>query len=144
MRSASAGGMKEIMPPGPLVRVRRICLALPGAHEVEAWGEPTFRVRNRLFAMYASPSTHHGSGRPAVWCLAGPGNQELMVRADPERFFVPPYVGPSGWVGMWLDRRVNWIRVAETLKDAHAALVAKLPAARASRAGGKGGRRRRT
>src|SRR5690242_16181943 len=58
------------MAPRPLVRLRKICLALPEAHEVEAWGEPTFRVRNKLFAMYASGSNHHGAGRHAVWCKA--------------------------------------------------------------------------
>ena len=83
------------MPSGPLARLRRVCLALPEAHEVEAWGEPTFRVRNKLFAMYAAPTNHHGAGRPAVWCKAAPGNQALMVRAEPARYFVPPYVGPE-------------------------------------------------
>jgi hypothetical protein len=100
-----------------LARLRRLCLALPEAHEVEAWGEPTFRVKNKLFAMYAGPGNHHGAGRPAVWCKAAPGNQELMVRAAPSRFFVPPYVGPSGWVGVWLDRDVNWLELAELLRD---------------------------
>ena len=50
------------MPPSPLTRLRKLCLALPDAHEVEAWGEPTFRVRNKLFAMFAAPNNHHGGG----------------------------------------------------------------------------------
>jgi hypothetical protein len=100
-----------------LARLRRLCLALPEAHEVEAWGEPTFRVRNKLFAMYAAANNHHGAGRPAVWCKAAPGNQELMVRAAPHRFFVPPYVGSSGWVGIWLDRGVDWTELGELLRD---------------------------
>jgi len=103
----------------PLTRLRRVCLALPEAHEVEAWGEPTFRVKNKLFAMYASASTHHGSGRPAVWCKAGPGNQSLMVRVNPKRFFVPPYVGPSGWVGVWLDGKVDWAELDGLLRDSY-------------------------
>lgn len=107
------------MPARPLPRLRKICLALPEAHEVEAWGEPTFRVRNRLFAMYASANTHHGQGRPAVWCKAGPGNQEIMVRGAPDRFFVPPYVGPSGWIGIWLDGSVQWDEVADLLGDSY-------------------------
>lgn len=107
------------MPPKPLTRLRKICLALPDAHEVEAWGEPTFRVRNKLFAMFASASTHHGQGRPAVWCKAGPGNQELMVRGAPDRFFVPPYVGPSGWIGIWLDGTVDWNDLADLLRDSY-------------------------
>ncbi len=107
------------MPPRPLARLRRLCLALPEAHEVEAWGEPTFRVRNRMFAMYAAASTHHGGGRPGVWCKAEASNQSLMVRAAPDRFFVPPYVGPSGWVGVWLDGRVDWSELAALLEDAY-------------------------
>jgi hypothetical protein len=107
------------MPLSPLTRLRKLCLALPEAHEVEAWGEPTFRVRNKLFAMYAAPDNHHGAGRPAVWCKAAPGNQSLMVGAAPERFFVPPYVGPSGWVGVWLDRSPDWSEVDDLLRDSY-------------------------
>lgn len=115
------------MPPTPLARLRKICLALPDAHEVEAWGEPTFRIRNRIFAMYAAPDNHHGRGRPSVWCLASPGNQEVMVRLRPERFFVPPYVGPSGWVGIYLDGRVSWREVAELVHDAYVLRAARSP-----------------
>lgn len=107
------------MPPRPITRLRKVCLALPEAHEVEAWGEPTFRVRKKLFAMFASAESHHGGGRPAVWCKAGPGNQELMVRAAPKRFFVPPYVGPSGWIGVFLDGAVDWAELAELLEDSY-------------------------
>jgi hypothetical protein len=113
------------MPPTPLVRLRKLCLALPEAHEVEAWSEPTFRVRNKLFAMYAHANNHHGGGRPAVWCKAGPGNQELMVHAEPQRFFVPPYVGPSGWVGVWLDRQVDWPELAGLLQDSYRLVAPK-------------------
>jgi predicted DNA-binding protein (MmcQ/YjbR family) len=113
------------MPARPLTRLRKICLALPEAHEVEAWGEPTFRVRNKLFAMFASAGTHHGQGRPAVWCKAGPGNQEIMVRGAPDRFFVPPYVGPSGWVGIWLDGSVDWNELADLLRDSYELVAPK-------------------
>ena len=112
-------GASSVHRVSPLPRLRKLCLALPEAHEVEAWGAPTFRVRNKLFAMYASASSHHGGGRPAVWCKAAPGNQGLMVRAAPARFFVPPYVGPSGWVGIWLDRGVDWDELAGFLRDAY-------------------------
>ncbi len=107
------------MPPSPLTRLRKICLALPEAHEVEAWGEPTFRVRNKLFAMHADANNHHGGGRPAVWIKAAPGNQDLMVRTAPERFFVPPYVGPSGWVGVRFDKGLDWDELAELLRDSY-------------------------
>lgn len=106
------------MPPSPLTRVRKLCLALPEAHEVEAWGEPTFRVKNKLFAMYAGADNHHGAGRAAVWCKAAPGNQELMIHDAPDRFFRPPYVGPSGWVGVYLDRETDWSLLKELLSDA--------------------------
>jgi hypothetical protein len=107
------------MPPSPLARLRRICLALPEAHEVEAWGEPTFRVRNKVFAMYASADSHHGGGRPGVWAKAGPGNQALMVAAEPTRYFKPPYVGVGGWVGIWLDRDADWKEIAALMRDSY-------------------------
>lgn len=107
------------MTPRPLTRLRKLCLALPEAHEVEAWGEPTFRVRNKLFAMFADAGNHHGRGRAAVWCKASAANQSLMVRAAPDRFFVPPYVGPSGWVGVYLDGDVDWDELAGLLRDAY-------------------------
>lgn len=113
------------MPPNPLGRLRKLCLTLPEAHEVEAWGTPTFRVRNKLFAMYAAAGNHHGAGRSAVWCKAGPGNQELMVHAEPKRFFVPPYVGPSGWVGVWLDGKVDWPELAGLLEDSYRLVAPK-------------------
>ena len=141
------------MRPSPLARLRRICLALPEAHEVEAWGEPTFRVRNKLFAMYAHSENHHGGGRPAVWAKAAPGNQAVMVRADPDRFFVPPYLGPSGWVGIWLDRGADWAELAELMRDSYRlvapkrllagleAETARSPVRKGERRGGAGKRR---
>lgn len=113
----------------PLERLRKLCLTLPESHEVEAWGEPTFRVRNKLFAMYAAANNHHGGGRPAVWCKAAPGNQGLMVQAEPGRFFVPPYVGPSGWVGVWLDRRPDWVELGGLLRDSYRLVAPKRLAA---------------
>lgn len=113
------------MAPRALIRLRKLCLALPHAHEVEAWGEPTFRVENKLFATYASSDSHHGKGRAAVWCKAAPGNQELMVRSAPDRFFVPPYLGPRGWVGIWLDGTPDWEEIGELLRDAHRLTASK-------------------
>ena len=113
------------MPTSPIARLRRLCLALPEAHEVEAWGAPTFRVRNKLFAMYAAAGNHHGAGRAAVWCKATPVNQALMLEAAPDRFFVPPYVGPSGWVGIWLDRKPDWTEVASLLEDGYRLIAPK-------------------
>lgn len=107
------------MPPRPLNRLREMCLALPEAHEVEAWGEPTFRVRNKIFAMYASGSNHHGGGRHSAWCKSVHINQELLIRSAPDRFFSPPYVGPSGWIGVYLDRVCDWKELADILREAY-------------------------
>src|SRR6187397_2528833 len=117
----------------PLLRLRRLALALPEAHEVVAWGEPTFRVKNKLFAMYAAPQNHHGDGRPAAWIKAEPGEQELRIRMDGERYFRPPYVGPSGWVGVQLDRGVDWDEVAELLATAWRLTAPKPKAPRAAK-----------
>ena len=93
-----------------LRRLRPICLALPEAEERETWGEPTFRVRDKIFCMHRTDT-----GAPALWCKAPPGSQGVLIGADPQRFFVPPYVGHKGWVGMRLDRRVDWREVARVV-----------------------------
>ena len=95
------------MPRQPTDRLRAICLALPDATEIETGGDPTFRVRGKIFAM-----EKRGDGRISVWCKAPPGSQMVLVGADPDRFFVPPYVGPKGWIGMRLDRNPDWKEVA--------------------------------
>lgn len=105
------------MPPSPLIKLRKICLSLPGTTEVEAWGSPTFRV-GKIFAMWASKSDHHGRGKDSVWLQAAPGNQELMVADAPDRYFVPPYVGPSGWIGVYLEGQIDWDDVAQLVRDA--------------------------
>ena len=104
---------------GTLDRIRKLCLALPEAHEVEAWGEPTFRVRNKLFAMFAAAGNHHGAGRASVWIKSTHVNQDLMLHSDADRFFSPPYVGPSGWIGVYLDNGPDWDVVKEILRDGY-------------------------
>jgi predicted DNA-binding protein (MmcQ/YjbR family) len=90
-------------------RLRKICLALPEAAEKEAWGDATFRVKDKIFAM-----EKHGDGRVSVWFKAPAGSQQVLIGADPETFFRPPYVGHKGWVGMRLDAKPDWKEV-ETL-----------------------------
>lgn len=101
----------------PVEKVRRLSLALPQATEKEAWNTPTFRVGGKMFAMIAEG--HHGEGGLSVWCKAPPGVQEVLVGAAPERFFVPPYVGHNGWIGVLLTGDVDWEELAELLADAH-------------------------
>ena len=105
------------MPPTPLSRLRKLCLALPQAREVEAWGAPTFRVKT-IFAMYSGPD-HDKAGRASAWVKALQSNQDLMVAMAPERFFVPPYVGGKGWIGVYLDdANTDWAELESLLRDA--------------------------
>jgi hypothetical protein len=101
----------------PLERLRAICLALPEATEKIAWGEPTWRVRGKLFAQL--DDHHHGADHLAVWLPAALGEQEAMIFTDPARFFRPPYVGQRGWVGVRIDRRPNWTQVAALVESAY-------------------------
>lgn len=103
----------------PLNRLRRLCLALPGAWEKVSHGEPTFWVGKKMFASFANAANHHGAGRHAVWCKADALTQDLLIGRASERYFRRPYVGPSGWVGIYLDDRPDWGEVAERLRHAH-------------------------
>jgi predicted DNA-binding protein (MmcQ/YjbR family) len=111
--------------PRPLIRLRTLCLALPGAHEAKSHGEPTFRVKDKMFAMYANADNHHGRGRHAAWIKAAPGRQARAVKSAPDRFFVPPYVGPSGWVGVFLDATTDWKELRDILRDAYKLVAPK-------------------
>src|SRR5579872_643532 len=86
-----------------LQRLRRICMALPETLEKLSHGEPTFFAGGkRVFSMFAN--NHHQDGHIAVWIPAPPGLQEALIQEAPGTYFRPPYVGPSGWVGIELDR----------------------------------------
>src|SRR5215469_16465728 len=94
-----------------LARLRRICLRLPEAEERETWDIPTFRVRDKIFAMAHDPGT--------VWCKAPRGVQAILVGAAPERFFVPPYVGHKGWIGFRMDFGTDWVEVAGLIQRSY-------------------------
>ena len=95
-------------------QLRVICMALPDATEGAGVGNPTFRVRDKIFAMQ-----HPMNDRPSMWCKAPQGAQEMLVGSDPERFFIPPYVGQHGWVGLWLDTEIDWGHMAELVEDSY-------------------------
>jgi hypothetical protein len=100
-----------------LDRLRQICLSVSGATERLSHGEPSWFAKNkRQFVMFAN---RHHDDRVAFWCAAPPGIQEAMVASDPERFFRPPYVGPRGWLGVYLDVPVNWDEVDGIVRAAH-------------------------
>lgn len=90
-----------------LSRLRAACLALPEAEERETWGVATWRVRDRIFCMWSTTD----AAEPAMWCKAPPGLQGMLVEAAPDRFFVPPYVGSKGWIGMILRPATDWAEV---------------------------------
>jgi hypothetical protein len=124
-------------------RVRRICLSLPEATEKLAWGEPTFRA-GKIFAMM--DTHHHGADHVAVVIPAAFGVQEMLVKADPARFFVPPYVGGSGWIGARIDRSPDWSAIEELLQEAYrliapSRLVALLDVAKPARPRARGKKR---
>jgi hypothetical protein len=115
----------------PLTTLRSLALVLPDAREVEAWGAPTFRVKT-IFATY-SDGSQYKPHRPSTWIKAAPVDQALLVQRAPDRFFVPPYVGAKGWVGVLLDTPdLDWDELKDLLWDAWKmsapkTLVAKYP-----------------
>ena len=99
--------------------VREVCLSFPAAEEFVSHGSPNFRVgkKGKIFATYVV--NHHGDGRIALWLNAPDGAQAHYTRAEPKHFFVPPYVGPRGWLGVNLDKGVSWKRVAALVREAY-------------------------
>jgi hypothetical protein len=107
----------------PLERLRAICLAFPEASERLSHGEPTWFVRGKqTFVTYAN---HHHDDRVAFLCAAPEGAQDVLVANAPDRFFVPPYVGYRGWLGVRLDTPVDWDEVAAIVRDAYRVVAPK-------------------
>jgi hypothetical protein len=111
-------GYNPNMDADALSRLRALCLALPEVTERMSHGEPAWFVRDRrLFVTYAD---HHHDQRVGFWCAAPIGVQEALTGGQPEHFFVPPYVGQRGWLGVRLDvPGVDWQHVAELVRDAY-------------------------
>jgi hypothetical protein len=108
-----------------LERLRSVCLSFP---------ETMFFVRGkRPFVMVLT--NHHGDGRFAIWCAAPTGLQQMLVEADAERFFVPPYVGRRGWLGVRLDRRLDWDELTGIVEAAFAEIAPPRLVEAARRAG---------
>jgi len=98
-----------------LERLRAICLSLPEATEGAGVGNPSFRVRDKIFAMRHD----RHDGRWSAWCKAPPGAQHALVQADPERCFVPPFVGIHGWIGISFEVDPDWDFVAELIEQSY-------------------------
>jgi hypothetical protein len=97
--------------------VREMCLWFPQTEEVGSHGMADFRVNGKTFATYSI--NHHGDGRIALWLNAPDGAQEHYVSREPKHFFVPPYVGPRGWLGVNLDKGISWKTVAKLVREAY-------------------------
>ena len=107
----------------PVDRLRRLCLSLPEPTERLSHGEPTWFVRDKkVFVTYAD---HHHDDRLGFWCAAPPGAQQARTAAEPERYFVPPYVGGRGWLGVYLDVPVDWNEVADVVTEAYRMVAPK-------------------
>ena len=101
-----------------------ICLALPEASEIGMQRGPSYRVEDKIFA-----NERIVDGRLSVWGKAPPGSQALLLAADPERFFSPPYHGVKGWVGMRLDNAPDWNEVAAFVNRSYRLVAPKRLAA---------------
>lgn len=102
-------------------RVRGICLALPGVEERTSHGSPAFFVGRQFVQLW--PDGHHGRDTPHLWCAAQEGVQQELAAMSPPWFFVPPYVGHRGWLGVLLDGSAGWDEVAELCEDAYRAVA---------------------
>ena len=102
------------MQENPLDRLRAICLAFPESIEAGGVGDPSFKVREKIFAMQ-----HRIDERMSMWCKARPGAQDVLVGSDPGRYFVPPYVGHHGWVGVWLGVETDWELVTDLVEESY-------------------------
>lgn len=102
-------------------RVRAICLQLPEVTERLSHGSPAFFVGKQFVMLW--PDGHHEHDFPHIWCAAPAGVQGELVATSPERYFRPPYVGSRGWVGMRLDKDVDWDEVTELCEDAYRAVA---------------------
>ena len=109
---------------GRLARVMKICLALPEAIQEPASRHATFLVRKHVFAYYLND--HHGDGIVSVCCKVLPGDNEALAAAQPERFYLPAYIGPRGWVGLRLDvSGLDWNEVAELVTGSYKLIAPK-------------------
>src|SRR5213075_3246348 len=120
-------------------RVRALCEALPHTERTVQGDHDTYRVRGKVFAYFLDD--HHGDGIVSVCVKSELGENVDRARRDPERYYLPAYIGPRGWFGLRLDRgRVDWREVANVVERSYRltapmTLLAKLAAARARNAG---------
>lgn len=101
-----------------LARVRRCVRKLSGVEERLSRGTPVFCLGDPQFAMVVDD--HHGAECAGVWAKCADGLQDYLVLSDAKRYFVPPYLGSKGWIGIRVDARADWKAIEALLQDAHA------------------------
>lgn len=107
-----------------LAHIRTFALALPEAVERLSHGSPSFFVGGKqTFVSFVDD--HHGDGRMGIWCAAPPGEQAARIEEDPEIFYRPAYVGGRGWIGVSLDKGLDWDEVATIVEDAYRTVAPK-------------------
>jgi hypothetical protein len=106
-----------------LAKLRATCMALPDVTERPSHGMPAWFVGKKQFAVFSND--HHGDGRLALVCAAPDGMQAMLVDADPDAYYVPPYVGHLGWIGVRMDKDLAWEQISAILDSAHATRAGK-------------------
>jgi hypothetical protein len=115
-----------------LIRVRSICFDYGGVEEKLSHGAPFFHVKGKGFVTFASDQ--RGDGRAVVWVKSEPDAQRRLVRSNPDVYFVPPYVGVKGWVGVRLERPgADFDELAALVEEAWRSVVPKSLATAAPR-----------
>ena len=109
--------------PRNLARLRKVCLALPDAHVVEAWEHPTFRIRNKIFCVWGGyaedPNITLKVGKPA-----------LGIFLEDKRFWKASHIGNQGWISMSAKGDLDWEELTELVKGSYALISAKAPKAK--------------
>jgi predicted DNA-binding protein (MmcQ/YjbR family) len=103
----------------PLIKMREICLALPDTKETPTWGEPHFRVGDKIFAGYGEKE-----GRASIGFKLAMLHAEAVVREDP-RFSRAPYVGHKGWVSMDVTDLSDWGEVRPLVLESYRLIAPK-------------------
>lgn len=99
-------------------------MSFPEVSERLSHGAPTWFVRGKK-VVATFHHDHHGDGALGIWCPQLPGVQEEMVTLEPDRFYRPPYVGPAGWLGVRLEKDVDWDEIRAILTDSYRKVAPK-------------------
>ena len=99
-------------------QIRAICLALPEATEVEAWGHPTFRAGKKMFAAFGELE-----GVLSLGMKVGFDRQEELLQDG--RFFPTPYAAHQGWVSLRISDKTDWNEVRGLVREAYRQVALK-------------------